>query len=127
MDINPYDSPSLAASIPPSDLPPTRPIGVAVLSILHSLAGLALGAFLVATSFFGDNEQWLAQRGLTSTAFAGIIALFALLALVCGIGLWLGTKWSWWLAAFYYFSMLFGDICQLILILPVKTYSRDYD
>jgi len=125
--MNPYDSPTVDEIGLDSDQPPPRPIGVAILAVLHTLAGVAFGAlltFLIANA--EDNEAWFRQKGLPFAWFAVICALFVLVAMACGVGMWFGTKWSWWLAAFYYFFMLFGDVCQLLLMFPLKVIAHDY-
>jgi hypothetical protein len=131
MDTNPYDSPALD----PRDefawnanLPPSRPLGVAILAILHGLAGIALGAMLVVLiANASENLEWFDQKGFPFAWFSAFSAVFVLLALASGIGMWRGAKWSWWLAAFYYFFMLFSDICQLLLMTPLKVATEDYD
>ena len=130
MDTNPYDSPSLNSYdevASDSRVLRTRPIGVAILAVLCGLFGIALGALLIFLARANDNEQWLAQKGLPYAWFAVFSVTFVLLALACSIGMWRGAKWSWWLVAFYYFFMLFGNICQLLLIAPIKAISGDYE
>jgi hypothetical protein len=130
METNPYGSPTLNSSdevAPDSHLPSTRPIGVAILAVLFGLGGIAFSALLIFIAKADDNEQWFAQKGLPYAWFAVFSVLFVLLALACSIGMWLGAKWSWWLVAFYYFFMLFGDICQLLLIAPIKAIGHDYE
>jgi hypothetical protein len=130
MDTNPYDSPVLDAfddSSPDRNLPPTRPLGVTLLAILHGLAGLAFGALLVVLlANARQNLEWFDEKGFPLAWFAAFFALFVLLALASSIGMWRGARWSWWLATFYYFFMLFSDICQLLLMTPLKVAAEDY-
>jgi len=128
MEINPYDSPPVDETGADCVFLPTRPVGVAILAVLHTLAAVALGALLIILiANAEDNARWFEQKGLPFTWFAVISAVFVLLAVACGIGMWLGTKWAWWLAAFYYFFVLFGDNCQLLLMVPLKAVAQDYE
>ncbi|HUE70070.1 MAG TPA: hypothetical protein VMP01_04205, partial [Pirellulaceae bacterium] len=129
MSRNPYHP----SSISPNDLdargdrPRRRPIGISIPSVLHLAGGLAFGALWMWISNFDDNEQWLAEIGLSVPAFMAIGAVFTVLAVASGIGMWLGAKWAWWLASFYYFSMLLGNLCEMLLILPLKARLLDLD
>jgi len=127
MEVNPYDPPTTDALATDPDIPPSRPLGISILAVLHGLGGILLGTLLIVIANATDNEQYFDQTGLPYAWFAVISTLFVLLALASSVGMWRGAKWAWWLAALYYFSMLFGNICQLLLMVPLKARVLDYE
>jgi len=114
MEENPYqppqvDAPTLAEEQTGSKLA-TRPLGIAILSWLHFLAGLVFLAAAVlfaveaATGFsgmeiFSDAESQVQVPFWFAIAVSGF---YAMLGASIGIGLWQGARWGWWLAMIYY-------------------------
>jgi hypothetical protein len=80
-----------------------RPIGVSILAVLHLVGGVGLVAMQVWMLF--DYERiaaGMSEVGIPPTLlFIGVL-LLAVLGLASGIGMWIGTKWGWWCATFYY-------------------------
>ena len=80
-----------------------RPLGVTILSVLHLLGGLMilpLLAVLFANS--AEAQKPLQELGLPFEVLVAGVCLLAVNSVFSGIGLFLGRKWGWWLAAFYY-------------------------
>ena len=129
MNINPYQSSPIGPKdlIAGADRPRRRPIGISILAVLHFAGSLALGALWIWLCTLDDTEQWLFEKGLSLAAFMAIGAVCTVLGIATGIGMWRGAKWAWWLASFYYFSILFGNLCQLLLILPLKARLLELD
>jgi len=80
---------------------PGRPAGIAILAILELIGGiiiLLLGIGLAAVG--GSLFTALGYSGLGGVAalLGGIVAIFGLLALLVGWGLWTGKGWAWLLA-----------------------------
>lgn len=53
-------------------------------------------------------ERW----GVPAIGFIGGIA-----GLASGLGLWLGKKWGWWLATYYYLQFVVGTAIMMSVIL----------
>jgi hypothetical protein len=107
---NPYQPPSATFSEAPTDRSDVRPLGIAILSVLHILGGLlmaALGIFL-ASRF--DEE---ARRSIFGLAPLILSPVLALLTIGIAVGLWRAKKWAWWLATFYYFQFAAGAVIVL--------------
>lgn len=80
-----------------------RPLGVTILSILHVLGGLMMLPLLAA--LFANSEEAqkpLQELGLPFELLVAGMCFLAISSLLSGVGLFLGRKWGWWLAAFYY-------------------------
>jgi hypothetical protein len=111
---NPYQPPSPLPDDPTIELPATRPVGISILAVLHAVGGVlicALGVYLVTQFKEQDRSSIIAWATITLTP------LFAVLGIGTGIGLWLGKKWAWWLATFYYFQFALGGVIVLSSIL----------
>ena len=82
----------------PPPMKPSRPIGVAILAILTILFGIIglVGGLLVLLG--GALLATIAPEfGSLFLIIGGLLALFSLLAIVSGIGLWRLRPWAWWL------------------------------
>jgi hypothetical protein len=80
-----------------------RPLGVSILGGLHLLGGLLMLAPLA--MFISNSEQAkepLQEIGIPLWLLIAGICLLSLVGLLSGIGMFIGKKWGWWLAAFYY-------------------------
>jgi len=124
---NPYEPPPFVdpAIDLESAVQPRRPIGVAVLSLLHVLGGLAIGGLI---AFLAISQSWRSESPATFPPMWIVITaggVLAALGIACGIGMWVGTKWSWWLAAFYYVSMSMSESLRVLVFLPIKWSSLD--
>jgi len=82
----------------PPPMKPSRPIGVAILAILTILFGIIglVGGLLVLLG--GALLATIAPEfGSLFLIIGGLLALFSLLAIVSGVGLWRLRPWAWWL------------------------------
>lgn len=89
-----------------------RPLGIVILAVLHTFGGIALLAFLL---FLGQTGlQEVNQVG--SSLFMVCVEGFFLgtLLIACGIGMWLGKRWGWWLASYYYVYAVVRNVSRLI-------------
>ena len=80
-----------------------RPLGVTILGVLHLLGGLLM---LAPLAMFlpnsGEAQKRLQEIGLPLWLLVAGFCLLAFVGVLSGLGLFLGRKWGWWLAAFYY-------------------------
>ena len=80
-----------------------RPIGVSILAVLHLIGGvLLLYAQVVLFANFDRVSESLDTVGIPPTLLVFGLVLLAGITFASGIGMWLGTRWGWWCAAFYY-------------------------
>jgi hypothetical protein len=121
MEINPYQAPTeiatgLAAEPAGAGGPPTRPVGIWILSGLHLLAGLL---FLAALGLFVSQRRSLEiADGVMASLFwfvAVMCGFLAAVALSSGVGMWLGARWGWWIASFYYVWAVLGVVADFLL------------
>lgn len=97
---------------------PLRPTGIAILAILEFIGGiliLLLGVLVAALS-----GSFLASFGYGSLAGIGaavgvVVALFGILALLVGWGLWTGMGWAWILAVVLTGLGVLGSLVSLAL------------
>jgi hypothetical protein len=73
-----------------------RPIGIAILSVLHILGGvlLAIAAVAFIVVFQSDPRlvEMLSKAGITMPLLAAGIIFLAVLGTASGIGMWVGPK-----------------------------------
>ncbi|MDA8229572.1 MAG: hypothetical protein M0T74_18090 [Desulfitobacterium hafniense] len=94
-----------------------RPIGVAIFSVLNLIGGFGLlGLQLILGSSFGEISE---SMGISNRVLEMSVLFLAVIGILSGIGMWLGTKWGWWLGAFYYSYGIFRDGSTLISILSI--------
>lgn len=95
-----------------------RPIGITILSILHFTGGVGTIIFY----FFFNNllNQVSDELGFSSIVMIASIVFLGLLSIITAIGMWLGKRWGWWLAAFYYiYAMIrYGNHIITVLTAP---------
>ena len=120
MDVNPYQPPTDAGlmrahEFSPAERPAPRPLGISILAGVHLLVALLL---VVATIILiwaadsvvitvGNSPMWFVY---------GLFALITVVALSTSIGMWLGVRWGWWLAAFYYVWGVLGVVAQFLVL-----------
>jgi hypothetical protein len=106
MTENPYVAPTAFSeqSVDGSPEPPgERPIGVSILAVLHLIGGALVFAFeIFAFANRGTLVNGLEEIGIPPIVLFVALTFVAVLILASGVGMWLGTKWGWWLASFYY-------------------------
>jgi hypothetical protein len=118
VDINPYQPPTdfaadLAGEPAPLSGPRTRPIGIWILSGLHLLAGLFFAfAVVLFLQLWERFEERLMEGFLWFVVL--VAAVMAAVGLSSGVGLWLGTRWGWWIASFYYVWALLGFVAEFM-------------
>lgn len=80
-----------------------RPLGVTILAFLHCIGGvLLIGAQLLFLANLSRVAEELDKIGFHPLLLILGVLLLAGLGLASGIGMWLGTRWGWWCATFYY-------------------------
>lgn len=80
-----------------------RPVGVSILAVLHLIGGvLLLGAQVLLFANLDRVTEGLDTVGIPPALLIVGLMLLAGITLASGIGMWLGTRWGWWCAAFYY-------------------------
>ena len=80
-----------------------RPVGVSILSALHIVGGvLLLGLQVFMLAKLDEVSKGLSDAGIPPALLIMGMLLLAGIALASGIGMWLGTRWGWWCATFYY-------------------------
>ncbi len=99
---NPYDSPSSVTTKPvvePHRKTTTRPVGVSILAALHLVGGVLLfGAQFLVFANLEAIEESLRVIGISPVLLIIGATFLALLSIASGVGMWMGTKWGWWLA-----------------------------
>lgn len=80
-----------------------RPTGVTILSVLHLIGGvlLLIGQVMLLANL-DRVSQGLDAVGIPPALLVMGVMLLAGIALASGIGMWIGTRWGWWCAVFYY-------------------------
>lgn len=77
-----------------------RPLGVSILAILLVIGGvILLGTQLLAFSKLNEASSLI---GVSSYFFQAAIGFLGLIGISAAVGMWLGKKWGWWLALFYF-------------------------
>lgn len=125
MTVNPYDSPlSVAATtnVQPHDRhrPTARPTGVSILAALHLVGGgLLFGVQFLMFANLEAMEESLRSIGIPPVLLIVGVMFLAILAIASGVGMWLGTKWGWWLASFYYVYSIFRNGSALFTVIAM--------
>jgi hypothetical protein len=91
-----------------------RPIGVSLLSFLLTVQGVValIGLMMVIRNSDGITNF----LGISGWLLQGAIGLIGGLGLAAGVGMWLGKKWGWWLALFYFAYSVSRNINVLLSI-----------
>ena len=61
-------------------------------------------------------EESLRTIGIPPALLIVAVIFLAALTIASGVGMWIGTKWGWWLAAFYYVYSIFRNASALLTI-----------
>lgn len=96
---------------------PDRPTGVMILGTLHVLGGIVM--FVSQLSLITDfrtNASELRSIGLPAELLVAAVILLSTVTLASGIGMWSGTRWGWWLAAFCYLYAVARNISAVVQI-----------
>ncbi|MCM2373534.1 hypothetical protein [Aporhodopirellula aestuarii] len=131
MTDNPYEAPSSFPSSPHSHLlepqqPAERPVGVTLLAALNFIGGVLLfGVQFLLIANLGAMEESLRTVGIPPILMIVGVMFLALLAIASGVGMWLGTKWGWWLASFYYVYSVFRNGSALLTVISMADQLED--
>jgi len=97
------------------DIP--RPTGVSILAVLHIIGGIVLiGVQFLMFANRDAMEESLRTIGVSSISVVIGVMFLSVLAIASGVGMWLGTRWGWWLATFYYVHSIFGNAMALVTV-----------
>jgi len=124
---NPYDSPSspttktsVKPSVKPNGRETARPVGLSILAILHVINGVLLfGTQFPMFTNLQEMEGSLRSIGIPQVLPIVDVMLMAILAIASGVGMWIGTKWGWWLASFSYVYSIFRNGSALLAIVAM--------
>jgi hypothetical protein len=91
-----------------------RPLSVTLISILLIVGGVILTVTqLFALKSINDASAGI---GIPAVLLQGSIAFLGLLGIAGGVGAWMGKKWGWWLAIFYFAYALGRNVNAIISI-----------
>lgn len=82
-----------------------RPLGVALLSVLHFISGILIGVLAIwGLTMLREPRvaEGIAKFGIPIPLLATAIGFLVLLGVLSGVGMWKGTRWGWYLGSFYY-------------------------
>jgi len=120
---NPYGSPSSITPRPtrePRRGTATRPVGVSILAVLHLIGGVLLfGAQFLLFANLQAMDESLRSIGIPPALLVIGVMFLAILTIASGVGMWMGTRWGWWLAAFYYVYSIFRNGFALLTIVAM--------
>jgi hypothetical protein len=123
MSHNPYQSPSSSTPQPavePERGATDRPVGVSILAVLHIGGGILLfGAqFLLFANLAAIGES-LRSIGIPPLLLIIGVMFLAVLTIASGVGMWIGAKWGWWLASFYYVYSIFRNGSAVLTVISM--------
>lgn len=96
-----------------------RPAGVSLLAILVGIGGvILLGTQLIAFNKLNEASSLI---GVSSYFFQAAICFLGLIGITAAVGMWLGKKWGWWLALFYFAYAVSRDINVLFSISSISS------
>lgn len=91
-----------------------RPAGVSIVSVILAIGG---GLLLITQLMnLGRLNEASAEIGLPSLLLQAGIGFLGLLGVTAGVGMWLGKKWGWWVALFYFAYAVTRNVNVLITI-----------
>jgi hypothetical protein len=99
-----------------------RPVGVSILAVLHLIGGIGLFVvqlFLFLFANVAAIEESLRGIGLPPALFVIGVMFLSVLTIASAIGMWLGTRWGWWVASFYYVYGIARNASALVTIVSV--------
>jgi hypothetical protein len=64
-------------------------------------------------------EDSLRSIGIPPVLLIIGVVFLAILTISSGVGMWMGTKWGWWLAAFYYVYSIFRNGSALFTVIAM--------
>ncbi|WP_127589033.1 hypothetical protein [Paenibacillus koleovorans] len=91
-----------------------RPAGVSILAVLLAIGGgLLLFTQLTALKELNEASSVL---GVSAVLLQGSISLIGLSGVAAAVGMWIGKKWGWWLALFYFAYAVCRNVNVIISI-----------
>lgn len=91
-----------------------RPMGVSLLSALMIISSVVL--LISQVTAFKTLIEASSILGVSNVFFQGALGFLGLLGVVGGVGMWLGKKWGWWLAMFYFAYSMTRNVNVIISI-----------
>ncbi|QEG02806.1 hypothetical protein Mal15_69270 [Stieleria maiorica] len=64
-------------------------------------------------------EESLSSVGIPYVLLVIGVMFLAILTIASGVGMWMGTKWGWWLASFYYVYGIFRNGSALFTVVTM--------
>jgi hypothetical protein len=98
---------------------PIRPLGIAILSWLHIIGGASGAAVLLLMCYSANpnSHEALATTGM-SAGVTFVAGLSFALSFICGVGLWTGRLWGWYLGSF---SWIYSALDSLNALIPMPS------
>lgn len=131
MPENPYVSPSSKIELSEFESQhetTTRPVGVSILAVLHLLGGVVLfGMQFWLYAKLGDLEGALRSIGITPIMVILGVMFLSVITIGSGVGIWIGAKWGWWLASFYYIYSVFRNASTILAVLAMSDQLQGED
>ncbi|WP_182870173.1 hypothetical protein [Stieleria mannarensis] len=64
-------------------------------------------------------EEFLRSVGIPFALLVIGMMFLSILTIASGVGMWMGTKWGWWLASFYYVYSIFRNGSALFTVVTM--------
>ncbi|MNZ70063.1 hypothetical protein D3C78_883830 [compost metagenome] len=91
-----------------------RPMGLSLVAILLVLGGA--GLLIIQLIAFSKLEEMSSLINVSNYVLQGAFVFVGLLGVAAGVGTWIGAKWGWWLALFYFAYAVTRNINVLLTI-----------
>jgi hypothetical protein len=99
-----------------------RPIGITLLAIWIAIAAVIV--LVAQVALFSRLDDVSSIIGVSSYFFQAAVTFLGVLSLATSIGMFLGKKWGWWLALFYFAYEITRNMNAIISIpLLVEQYG----
>lgn len=114
---DPPSPPSTKTGVEPKRTTTPRPTGISILAILLIVGGIvAFGAQFLLFANLEALEESLRSVGIPPVLVVIGAMFLTILSLASGVGMWMATKWGWWLASFYYVYSIFRNGSALLMV-----------
>ncbi|MDF2658444.1 MAG: hypothetical protein K0Q94_1235, partial [Paenibacillus sp.] len=91
-----------------------RPAGVSVIAVLLAIGGAML--LITQLAAFNRLNETSSVLGIPAAILQGAIGFLGLLGVAGAVGMWLGKRWGWWLALFFFAYAITRNVNVLISI-----------
>lgn len=91
----------------------TRPKGITVLSVLNIIAGLVVLVFTIATTIIVNPFDGIIDYTIIYSIALKTI-LYGIVPLALAIGMMRGSRWSWWVAGFFYLYYIARNVFGIL-------------